>query len=302
MPKSKTTKIESKETKQESHAVDEYLHFTYLQKGDVKVPTKKQLEKFQVPKTDLEVDGNILKISTQLDNISSSDISLSLTQDSLVILGKNKSVAYYTEIKLSEKVIPQSAVAKLNNGRLLVTIQKQTTEPPAWTDLERLDELRNDLNNSKDRLGQVQRQYHNIQQEYQNLLVKSKKEIETRVDNYKISMIERLLKNIDNFELAMRSTEKVKNEQNEQILVGINLILNDLKNIIKEECVSEVPGEGGLLDPMQHEVLDYEETDKYPENTILKVYQKGYKYKNCVLRPAKVRVAVPPKPKSKTKK
>ena len=100
----------------------------------------------------------------------------------------------------------------------------------------------------------------------------------------------------------MTSTEKLENKQNEQILVGINLILTELKNIIKEECVSEIPGEGGLLDPMQHEVLDYEETEKYPENTILKVYQKGYKYKSCVLRPAKVRVAIPPKPKSKKKR
>ena len=301
MPKTKT---DEEITKQETNTQEEYLDFTTLHKGEVKIPSKKQLEKYQVPKTDMEIDRNTLKISTQLDNINSTDISLSLTKDSLIILATNKSAAYYTEIKLSDPVIPQSAVAKLKNGILQVTIQKQTSETieQYWANLERLNELQNNLKSSKERLDQVQRQYHNIQQEYQNLLVKSKKEIESKVDNYKISLIDRLLKNIDNFELAMKSIEKVKNQQNEQILIGIKLILNDLKNIIKEECVSEIPGEGGILDPMQHEVLDYEETDKYPENTILQVHQKGYKYKNCVLRPAKVKVAVPPTPKLKSKK
>jgi molecular chaperone GrpE len=131
--------------------------------------------------------------------------------------------------------------------------------------------------------------------------VKSKKDIETKIDAYKISVIEKILLNIEHFEMALASITNSNNKQNEQIMVGINLILNDLRNLIKEENVTEVMGEGGLLDPCIHEVLDFEETDKYPENTILKVYRKGYKYKDCVIRPAKVKVSVPSGPKSKSK-
>ena len=115
MPKTKT---DEEITKQETNTQEEYLDFTTLHKGEVKIPSKKQLEKYQVPKTDMEIDRNTLKISTQLDNINSTDISLSLTKDSLIILATNKSAAYYTEIKLSDPVIPQSAVAKLKNGIL----------------------------------------------------------------------------------------------------------------------------------------------------------------------------------------
>jgi molecular chaperone GrpE len=72
--------------------------------------------------------------------------------------------------------------------------------------------------------------------------------------------------------------------------------------MIMEEGVEEIVSEGMLFDPHQHEVLDCEETEKVTENSILKVYQKGYRYKNRIIRPSKVKIAIPPKPEKKKKK
>ena len=284
-------------------ALDEFIQFTSVQKGELKIPNKSQLSKFKVPETDLMIDDTTLNLTAKLPGTTVHDLKLSLNQDSLIILSNNKQAAYYTEIKLPEEVIPQSAVAKFNNGTLNLNTTKLSVYPEPWDELTHLSQLHREVKESEDKLSQSQKQFYAIQQDYQNLLVRSKKEVEDRIDAYKVSVIEKLIKNIDHFELALGSASKNTNQtkNNDQILVGINLILNELKNMIKEEGVSEITGDGLLLDPLQHEVLDCEESDKYPENTILKVHQKGYKYKSWVIRPSKVKVSIQPKYKKKGK-
>ena len=302
----KITKAADTTSQPEQDVRAEYIQFTNLQKGDLKIPSKGQLNKYKIPETDLAIDQNTLNLTAKLPDTRSDELTLSLTNDSLIILSNNKKNAYFTEIKFPELIIPQSAVAKLEFGTLHLNVVKNQNSPEPWDGLlqiERIQELQKDANEAKERLSQFQKQYHTIQQEYQGLLVRSKKEIENKVDSYKILVIEKLLKNIDNFELALQSAtnDKGKKENSEQIIVGITLILNELRNMIKDEGVNEIASEGCLLDPLQHEVLDCEETDKYPENTILKVYQKGYKYKSRVIRPSKVRVSIPLKSAKKKK-
>jgi molecular chaperone GrpE len=284
-------------------ALDEFIQFTSVQKGELKIPNKSQLSKFTVPETDLTIDDTTMNLTAKLPGTTVNDLTLSLNQDSLIILSNNKQAAYYTEIKLPEGVIPQSAVAKFDNGTLNLSITKLGVYPEPKDESVYLSQLQREVKESKDKLSQSQKQFYAIQQDYQNLLVRSKKEVEDRIDAYKISVIEKLIKNIDHFELALKSASKNTNQtkNNDQILVGINLILNELKNMIKEEGVCEITGDGLLLDPLQHEVLDCEETDKYPENTILMVHQKGYKYKSWVIRPSKVKVSIQPKSKKKGK-
>jgi len=283
------------------NANEELIQFTSLKKGELKIPTKNQLKKFKVPELEVTINETTVNLNAKLIGAKASDIMLSLSSDSLVVLCENKKVAYYTEIKLPENIIPQSAVAKFYNGNLNMTILKTNGSKIPWEGLKQIEKLQKELKDNKERHAKLQQQYHGIQLDYQNLLVKSKKEVEGKIDAYKISVIERLLKNIDNFELALESTLKNKNKNNEQIIKGINLFLNELRSMISEENVTEVAGEGLLFDPHMHEVLDCEETEKYPENTILKVYQKGYKYKDRVIRPAKVRIATSTKAKKKNK-
>ena len=280
---------------------EELIQFTSVQIGYLKLPSKNQLKKFKVPETDMTVNGNTINFNSKLPGATASDLTLTMNQDSVIIMCKNKKVAYYTEIKLSDQIIPQSAVAKFGNETLSLKVLKLDSNNAPWDGIVQINNLSKELKEMKDKHTTFQQQYHGLQLEYQNLLVKSKKEVESKIDAYKISVIENLLINIDNFERALESTTKIKNKNNEQILVGINLILNELRNMILEEGVQEIVSEGMLLDPHQHEVLDYEETVKVPENTVVKVYQKGYRYKDRVLRPSRVKIAISPKQKMKKK-
>jgi molecular chaperone GrpE len=276
------------------------IQFTVVHKGEQKPPAKKQLERFKVPETELVINEKIINITAKLNGTQADDLALTIAPESIIILSQNKKIAYYTEIRLPKQIIPQATIAKFASGILQLNLSILDSSTP-WNGMEQLDRSLQELSETKEKFSKFQKQYHDIQLEYQNLLVKSKKEVEQKIDAYKVSVIDRILKNIDNFELALKSVSNTKNLNHEQILVGINLILNDLKNIILDEGVSEIESKGLSLDPLQHEVIDCEETVKYPENTVIEVYQKGYKYKDRVLRPSKVRVSVAPKTKKKGK-
>ncbi len=285
---------------------DQNLQYTSIHLGEPKPPKKNQTAIYKVPETDLNMDKDIIEIYTKLPGIKSEDVALSLNKDTYIIKCSNKNVAYYAEIKLPGDIVPQSALSYFKEETLYLKLIKMKESKP-WDGILKMQTLLNNLQETKERLTKFQEQYQAIQLEYQNILVRSKKELETKIDNHKISIFEKVLRNIDNFELALNSINRTKNKENEQITIGINLILNDLMSMLKEEGVTEILSKGMILDPNQHEVIDVIETKDFSENIILEEVQKGYKYKNRIIRPSKVKVSKLPnkdtkKGKSKKKK
>jgi molecular chaperone GrpE len=51
---------------------------------------------------------------------------------------------------------------------------------------------------------------------------------------------------------------------------------------------------GKMFDPNYHQAVLREETSNLPENEIIDEMQRGYTFKDRLLRPSMVRVAVPP--------
>ncbi|PYV07884.1 MAG: nucleotide exchange factor GrpE [Acidobacteria bacterium] len=59
--------------------------------------------------------------------------------------------------------------------------------------------------------------------------------------------------------------------------------------------VAPIEALGERFDPNRHEALIREENPRYPENTVIEVLREGYLYKDRLLRPAQVKVAVQPR-------
>ena len=185
MPKKKGTKEQNKTNIPDNQksttpvdsmiAKEELIQFTSLKKGELKIPTKSQLKKFKVPELEVTINGTTVNLNAKLIGAKASDIMLSLTSDSLVLLCENKKVAYYSEIKLPENIIPQSAVAKFYDDNLNMTILKTDSFKIPWEGFEQIQRLQMELKDTKERHAKLQQQYHGIQLDYQNLLVKSKK-------------------------------------------------------------------------------------------------------------------------------
>ena len=76
---------------------------------------------------------------------------------------------------------------------------------------------------------------------------------------------------------------------------GVELLYKQLSNTLAKLGVAPIEALGERFDPNRHEALIREENPRYPENTVIEVLREGYLYKDRLLRPAQVKVAVQPR-------
>jgi molecular chaperone GrpE len=93
----------------------------------------------------------------------------------------------------------------------------------------------------------------------------------------------------DNFERALEVKISADNFQTYQ--KGVEMTASELKNVLQKFGVTEVPALGKVFDPTSHEALSSEETSQFPEGHVSRVFKKGYKLHDRMLRPAQVVVA-----------
>ncbi len=104
-------------------------------------------------------------------------------------------------------------------------------------------------------------------------------------------LIENLLPTIDNFERALKTelsdeaSDEVKKYQE-----GFKMIYSNLVKILLDLGVKEIEAEGVEFDPNYHQAVLIDKDETKPSNVILEVLQKGYIYKDKVIRPSMVKV------------
>ncbi len=105
---------------------------------------------------------------------------------------------------------------------------------------------------------------------------------------------------LDNLENALSfadaATPEVKNWA-----LGFKMILAQFKEVLVHHDIVVFHSEGQQFDPVYHEAVELEETDKAKSGTILQEFTKGYKSRDRVIRPARVKVAKSPEPINPTK-
>ena len=125
--------------------------------------------------------------------------------------------------------------------------------------------------------------------EFQNFTKRKETEVSEMKKYASEGIIIKLLENIDNLERAENASVETKNF--DALVEGVNMILRNLKYMLSEEGVEEVEaGEGVQFNPYEHQAMMTEEKDDLDNDVIVQVFQKGYKLKGKVIRPAMVTV------------
>ncbi|MGB9456994.1 MAG: nucleotide exchange factor GrpE [Bryobacteraceae bacterium] len=104
-----------------------------------------------------------------------------------------------------------------------------------------------------------------------------------------MDLIMQLLPVVDDFERAL----KVETAGREYAK-GIELIYQRLIETLKKIGLEPIDTSGQKFDPNLHQAVDRVETEEAEDMAILSEYQRGYKFKGKLLRPAMVKVAVRP--------
>ena len=125
--------------------------------------------------------------------------------------------------------------------------------------------------------------------EFQNFTKRKETEVSEMKKYASEGIIVKLLENIDNLERAENASAETKNF--DALVEGVNMILRNLKYMLSEEGVEEIEaGEGVEFNPYEHQAMMTESKEELKENDIVQVFQKGYKLKGKIIRPAMVTV------------
>jgi len=132
-------------------------------------------------------------------------------------------------------------------------------------------------------LAEYINQLQRIQAEFENYKKRIEREKKELVDYGKVLLITKLLNVYDDFE---RMIAVMDTAEKEDIKTGVQMIFKQLQKIFEEEGVKPIQAVGLRLDPFKHEVLIRENGEQ--DDIVLKELQKGYMFKDKVLRTAKV--------------
>jgi molecular chaperone GrpE len=146
-----------------------------------------------------------------------------------------------------------------------------------------IDRLKGERDQLLDRLARLQAEFENARKRAE------RERLEYR-DYATGNVVEQFLPVVDNFELALKS-----NGTAEQLRHGVELIVKQMDEVLRQLQVNPIPTVGEAFDPRIHEALGSVERDDVPDQHVAEEIRRGYRLRERLLRPAMVRVAHNPK-------
>ena len=128
------------------------------------------------------------------------------------------------------------------------------------------------------------------QADFENFRKRAEKEKQDFRQKAEVELLTKLLPVMDGFERALAS----ETENTDEYRKGVELIYKQFADILARAGLEKIDTFGKTFDPLIHHAIERVETTDYPDNQVLGEMQPGYRFKNELVRPALVRVAVHP--------
>ena len=125
--------------------------------------------------------------------------------------------------------------------------------------------------------------------EFDNFRKRTEKEKSAMFDMGAKSILEKLLPVIDNFERAFSTVPE--DPEAAQYAKGMEMIYRQLLKNLEDAGARPIDCKGKPFDPNYHNAVMHVEDESLGENVVAEEFQKGYMYKDSVLRYSMVKVA-----------
>ena len=129
-----------------------------------------------------------------------------------------------------------------------------------------------------------------VMAEMQNMKRRNEEEISKLCKYDGEKLILKLLPIVDNFERAIMLDDRDLSDEVSKFLSGFEMIYTNLVSILQELDVKEIECKGLEFDPNKMEAVLTDNDANLPSNVVVEVLQKGYTYKDKVIRVAMVKV------------
>jgi molecular chaperone GrpE len=128
-----------------------------------------------------------------------------------------------------------------------------------------------------------------ISADFDNFKKRSARELDDFRKYANEALLRELLPVVDNLERAL--DVPVEGDADGALRQGIELTLKEVLKVLERFAVRPIDASGKPFNPAFHEAMMQEETDLFPDNTVMREFQKGYTIHDRLLRPAMVIVA-----------
>lgn len=169
--------------------------------------------------------------------------------------------------------------------------EKSTKEENRDAELtsQNVEEIQNKLKEKEKECDELKDRLQRTMAEFDNFRKRTTKEKAVLYEDGIRNTIEQILPVIDNFERALGTAQK--DEQSNSFLQGMEMIYRQFKDILNSMGVEEIKAVGETFDPNLHNAVTHVEDEAFGENEIVEEFQKGYIFKDKVIRYSMVKVA-----------
>ena len=129
------------------------------------------------------------------------------------------------------------------------------------------------------------------QADFENYKKRAAREKEDAVKYANSSLLQRLVSILDNFELGLAAAKT--DGTHSPIYSGMVLVQKQLNDLLEENGLQAIEAENEKFDPNLHEAIAHEPSET-AEGTVIRQARRGYRFKDRLLRPARVIVSSGP--------
>ena len=167
-----------------------------------------------------------------------------------------------------------------------------------------IEEIKNNVNKHHEHKHEENKEIEKLKQEL-NLMNEKVLRLSAETQNFKRrkeeetavmlkyaneDIVRELLPIVDNFERAIKLDDNDLSDEVSKFLSGFKMMYGNIVSILNANEVKEIDADGVTFDPTYHQAVLTEKDATKPSGVVLEVLQKGYMYKDKVIRPAMVKV------------
>lgn len=156
--------------------------------------------------------------------------------------------------------------------------------------IEEQDEVQEDTPNLFEAITaevtELRDRYARLQAEWDNYRKRTQAERESERVRASENLVMDLLPLLDDLERAIKHARETG--EGGTLTDGVEAIQNKFLQILEKHKVTQIVALGEPFDAMQHQAVGTEEDASVPEETVVNVFQQGYKMGERVIRPAMV--------------
>ena len=141
----------------------------------------------------------------------------------------------------------------------------------------------------EEKLNEINDRYARLFAEFDNFRKRSDKEKSQRYDFGVKDTVEKILPVIDNFERGLAAVPQEKAE--DSFVTGMQMIYKQLLKALEDIGVKPIEAVGQEFNPDFHNAVMHVDDPEAGDNIIVEEFQKGYMYKDHVVRYSMVKVA-----------